>query len=221
MSFATTAAATLFADARTAQQTVATNTPVAAAAARFANFLAEKHTAKPSAAGFAPTPDMLAQTLFGTAYDRGTGKVQLDRITGEAMKRSAEFAGQLRNRLAEAGIDPNTPIALSLGAEGRVIVDGSHPHADAIAKIFAEDPALAQAFRNVAARNDHAAILQVGAAYVKEWQEAGNDAERGSLWKRYSTLINNVAGTFSGRITFGPGTVISESQQIVRRMALT
>ncbi len=224
MSIATSAAArAAFGDVMTAHQTVAANTPAMATAAKFADFLAEKQPIKAAAVartGIAPSPELLAKSLFGNAYDPDTKSVRLDKIAGEAQKRTAEFAGQLKTRLAAAGIDPTQPVEFSVGADGRIIVDNSHPKSAEIAKLFEEDPALAQAYRNVAAQNDHLAILQAGAAYVKEWSTAANDEERQAIWNRYSTLMERMSSMFSGRMTFGAAGTIGESQQILRRMGL-
>lgn len=222
MSIATAASAkALFGDVLSPLQKIAANTPTTAIAASFANYLAESQPAKGANANptaLAPSPEQLARPLFGDAYDPATGSVRLDKIAAVTERRSAEFAHRLRQTVAEAGIDPNVPIELSIGADGRVIVDGNHPYAAEITKLFEDAPALAQAYRNIAAQNDHLAMLQAGAAYVKEWNAAKNDAERQAAWQRSSALLERLSSLFSGRMTFGAGTAIVESQQILRRM---
>ncbi|HEX6959820.1 MAG TPA: hypothetical protein VF194_17685 [Ferrovibrio sp.] len=224
MSLATSAAAkALFGDLLTPQQKVAANTPATLVAEKFADYLEEnQQLGKTGGAGShpAPKPEDLIKGLFGNAYDPGTKSVRLDKITAEIQKRSAKFAQAFRETLASQGIDPNSPIALSVGADGRVIVDNSNPDAEAISKIFAENPDLAQAYRDIAVQNDHLAMLQVGAAYVKEWQAAKTEVDRSAIWNRYSGLMDRLAGLFQGRMTFGAGTAIPASQQIVLRMGL-
>lgn len=225
MSAMSTAASTsVFGDLMNAHQTVASNTPATVAAAKFADYLEEKQSAGklPSVApGRSPTPDQLAKVLFGTAYDPDTKTVRLEKLAAEVQKGTAEFAGQFKQRLTAFGIDPNMPVELSTGVDGRIIVDNSHPKAAEIAKIFADDPVLAQAYRNIAAQNDQLTLMQAGAAYVKDWNAAKTDGERTALWNRYSTLMNKMTSMFSGRITFGPSTVVAESQQMLRRMGLS
>ncbi|WP_341894621.1 hypothetical protein [Ferrovibrio terrae] len=225
MSAMSTAASTsVFGDLMNAHQTVASNTPATIAAAKFADYLEEKQSAGtlPSVApGRSPTPEQLTKVLFGTAYDPDTKSVRLEKLAAEVQKGTAEFAGQFKQRLAAFGIDPNMPVELSTGVDGRIIVDNSHPKAAEIAKIFADDPVLAQAYRNVAAQNDQLTLMQAGAAYVKDWNAAKTDGERTALWNRYSTLMNKMTSMFSGRITFGPSTVVAESQQMLRRMGLS
>src|SRR3546814_3020951 len=75
-------------------------------------------------------------TLFGKAFDRATGTVNLDRVTAATRQHTAEFAGLLRQRLEAAKLDPNQPVNLSIGADHRVIVDNSNPQAADIAKLF-------------------------------------------------------------------------------------
>lgn len=224
MSFATSASAkALFGDMMTPQQKIAANTPARAITEKFADFLAEKQPANsgaPGIAGFVPSPERLAKDLFGEAYDPANDSVRLDKLAGNVQKHSAEFAEQFRRLLAANGVDPNTSVELSLGADGRIIVDNTHPNAAAITKLFEDNPGLAQAYRNISAQNDHLAILQVGAAYVKEWHSAATDSERLAAWTRYSTLMDRLSGMFSGRMTFGPGTAVAESLQMVRRMGL-
>src|SRR3546814_5096372 len=134
MSPSTTATAKAqFGDRTTANQNVAIHTPAAQAAGKFAEYLAEKQAAgKPVAApaNGAPRPDELAKTLFGKAFDRATGTVNLDRVTAATRQHTAEFAGLLRQRLEAAKLDPNQPVNLSIGADHRVIVDNSNPQAD-------------------------------------------------------------------------------------------
>jgi hypothetical protein len=225
MSAITSASAkAVFGDLMTAHQTVASNTPATMAAAKFADYLEEKQlsTALPSTApGRAPTPELLAKGLFGTAYDPETRTVRLEKIAAEVQKRTAEFAGEFKQRLAAFGIDPNIPVELSTGGDGRIIVDNSHPKAAEITKLFADDPVLAQAYRNIAAQNDQLTLMQAGAAYVKDWNAAKTDGERNALWNRYSTLMDKMINMFNGRITFGPSTVVAESQQMLRRMGLS
>lgn len=224
MSFASTASAkALFGDMMTPQQKIAANTPSAAAAEKFADFLAEKQGTKTASAdqkGPAPTPEQLAKRLFSEAYDPATQSLRTDKLAATVQKRTAEFADQFRKLLAANGIDPNSSIELSLGADGRIIVDSSHPDAAKIAKLLDDNPDLAQAFRNVAAQNDHIAMLQIGAAYTKEWNAAKTDGEKQAIWNRYSTLMDRVSSMFSGRMTFAPGTAVAESQQIIRRMGI-
>ena len=222
MSIATTTGAqALFGDMMSPQQKIAANTPATAAAAKFAEYLAEDRPLQPANDArtlLAPSPELLAKTLLGDTYDPATGSVRLDKIAAATQRHTAEFAQVLRQKLATINTDPNQPIALSVGADGRVIVDGSHPHADAIAKLFEEEPALAQAYRNVAARNDHLAILQAGAVYVKDWHAAGTDGERQAAWQRSTALMDRLSNLFGGRMTFAGGAAIAESQQILRRM---
>lgn len=223
MSIAATAAKSPFGDAMTAHQTVASNTPATMIAAKFSDFLKEKQ-GKPQATtapnGLAPTPDQLARTLFGTAYNDKDKSVRLDKLAAATQKRTAEFADQLHQRLTEAGIDPNIPLELNVGAGGRILVDGNHPKAAEITKLFEDSPAFAQSYRDIAAQNDHLAMQQVGGAYIKEWDAGKNDGERQASWNRYSTLMDKLSSMFSGRMTFGPSTVVTESQQMLRRMAI-
>lgn len=222
MSIATTAGAkALFGDMMSPQQKIAANTPATAAAAKFAEYLAEERplqAANDARSASAPAPEQLAKSLFGNAYDPATRTLRPDRIAAEAEKRTAEFAQSFRQKLTDIKVDPNQPVALSVGADGRVIVDGSHPHAAEISRLFEEEPALAQAYRNVAARNDHLAILQAGAAYVKDWNAAGTDAERQAAWQRSTALMDRLSNLFAGRMSFAGGTAVAESQQILRRM---
>lgn len=223
MSIAATAAKGSFGSAMTAHQAVASNTPATTIAAKFSDYLKEKQgkpqaTATPN--GVAPTPDQLAKTLFGSAYDDTAKSVRLDKLAATLQKRTAEFADQLHNTLAGAGIDPNTPLELNVGADGRILVDGNHPKAAEITKLFEESSALAQSYRDIAAQNDHLAMQQVGGAYIKEWDAAKNDGERQASWNRYSTLMDKLSSMFSGRMTFGPSTAVTESQQMLRRMAI-
>lgn len=221
MSIAATAAKSPFGEALSAHQAVATNTPATIAAQKFADFLQEKQAANQPVVpttSIAPTPDQLSKALFGSAYNDKTKSVRLDLIAAEARKDTAEFADQLHQRLAKAGIDPNIPLELTVGAGGRIIVDGNHPNAAEITRMFEESPSFAQAYRDIAAQNDRLAIQQVGAAYIKEWNAAKGDNERQASWNRYSTLMDKLSSLFSGRMTVGPSTVVTESQQMLRRM---
>lgn len=224
MSIATAAnAKALFGEMMTPQQKIAANTPTTAIAASFAGFLAETLPAKPvggASSALAPSPEQLGKTLLSDAYDTSTGSVRADRIAAATERRSAEFAQLLRRTLSDNGIDPSLPVELSVGADGRVIVDNGHPFAAEIAKLFEDKPALAQTYRNLAAQNDHLAMLQAGAAYVRDWQAADSEGERQAAWQRSSALMERLSSLFSGRMTFGAGSAIVESQQILRRMGV-
>lgn len=223
MSIAATAAKSPFGEAMSAHQNVATNTPTTMAAEKFADYLQEKQAANQST-GFtvsrAPTPDQLAKAMLGSSYDARTQTIPLEKLAAEARKQTAEFAEQLRQRLTKAGIDPNIPLDLSLGAGGHIIADGNHPAAAEITKLFEETPAFAQAYRDVATRNDQLAMQQVGAAYIREWNTTRSDTERQGSWNRYSTLMDKLSSMFSGRMIFGAGTAAAESQQMLRRMEI-
>lgn len=214
----------VFGDLLTAHQTVAANTPAKVAATKFADYLEEKQSTGrlPSVSpGQHPSPELLGKVLFGNAWDADTRTIRLDKITADIQKRTAEFAGQFRQALANHGIDPNIPVELSTGGDGRIIVDNSHPKAEEISKMFAADPHLAHAYREVAASNDHLTLMQAGAAYVKDWNAAKTDGERTALWNRYSTLMDKMISMFSSRMTLAPNTVAAESQQMLRRMGLS
>lgn len=221
---ATASAKAVFGDLMTAHQTLATNTPAKVAAAKFADYLEEKQSVNrlPSVSpGQHPSPELLGKVLFGAAWDAETKTIRLDKIAADIQKRTAEFAGQFKQALAGHGIDPNIPVELSTGGDGRIIVDNGHPNVEEISKLFAADPQLAQAYRNVAASNDHLTLMQAGAAYVKDWNAAKTDGERTALWNRYSTLMDKMISMFSGRMTIGPSTVVAESQQMLRRMGIS
>jgi hypothetical protein len=221
---ATASAKAVFGDLMTAHQTLASNTPAKVAAAKFADYLQEKQSANrlPSVSpGQHPSPELLGKVLFGNAWDADTKTIRLDKIAADIQKRTAEFAGQFKQALAGYGIDPNIPVELSTGGDGRIIVDNGHPNAAEISKLFAADPQLAQAYRDVAASNDHLTLMQAGAAYVKDWNAAKTDGERTALWNRYSTLMDKMISMFSSRMTFGPSTVVAESQQMLRRMGIS
>ncbi|MEK9971686.1 MAG: hypothetical protein VW600_21315 [Ferrovibrio sp.] len=221
---ATTSAKAVFGDLMTAHQTVATNTPAKLAATKFADYLEEKQAGGrlPSVApGLNPSPELLGKVLFGTAYDPDTKTIRLDKIAADVQKRTAEFAGQFRQALAAHGIDPNIPVELSTGGDGRIIVDNGHPDAAGISKLFAADPQLAQAYRDISSENDNLTLMQAGSAYVKDWNAARTEGERTALWNRYSTLMDKMISMFSGRMTFGPSTVVADSQQMLRRMGLS
>lgn len=221
---ATASSKAVFGDLMTAHQTLASNTPAKVAATKFADYLEEKQSANrlPSVSpGQHPSPELLGRVLFGTAWDADTKTIRLDKVAANIQKRTAEFAGQFKQALAGHGIDPNIPVELSTGGDGRIIVDNGHPHAEDISKLFAADPHLAQAYRDVAASNDHLTLMQAGAAYVKDWNAAKTDGERTALWNRYSTLMDKMISMFSSRMTFGPSTVVAESQQMLRRMGIS
>lgn len=220
----TTAAKSVFGDLLNARQTVASNTPATLAASKFADYLEEKQgkTKLPDVGpGMSPSPELLSKVFFGNAYDADTKTIQTAKFAVQAEKNTAEFAGQLKQRLASFGIDPNMPVGLSLGGDGRVIVDNSHPKSAEIAKMFTDDPVLTQSYRDVVAQNDQLTLMQAGAAYAKDWNAAKSEVERGTLWTRYSTLMDKMANMFSGRMTFGPSTVVAENQQMLRRMGLS
>lgn len=221
---AASSAKAVFGDLMTAHQAVATNTPAKLAAAKFADYLEEKQSSNrlPSVnPGQHPSPELLGKVLFGNAWDADTKTIRIDKIAADIQKRTAEFAGQFRQALIAHGIDPNIPVELSTGGDGRIIVDNGHPKAAEIGKLFAADPQLAQGYRDIAARNDHLTLMQAGAAYVKDWNAAKTDGERTALWNRYSTLMDKMISMFSGRMIIGPSTVVAESQQMLRRMGLS
>jgi hypothetical protein len=223
MSIAATASKNPFGEAMSAHQTVASNTPTTAAATKFAEYLQEKQVASQIRGGTvsrAPTPEQLAKTLFGSSYDAKNQTIPLDKLAAEVRKQTAEFAEQLRLRLTGSGIDPNIPLDLSVGAGGRVIVDGGHPAAAEITKMFEDMPAIAQSYRDLATRNDQLAMQQIGAAYIREWNSAKSDAEKQASWNRYSTLMDKLSSMFNGRMTLGASTVVAESQQMLRRMEI-
>lgn len=218
MSIAATAAKSPFGEAMSAHQTVATNTPATLAAAKFSDFLREKKVANQPldpAASRAPTPDQLMKSLYGSAHK---GNMPLDKIAAEVSKSTAKFAQQLHDQMRNAGIDPNVPVELSVGAGGRIIVGNNHPQATEINHLFEDSPFLAQAFRETAAENDQLALQQVAGAYIRDWAATNSETERQMSWNRYSTLMDKLSGMFSGRIMFGPSTAAAESQQMLRRM---
>lgn len=221
--FTNAAAESRFGNLLTASQTAAVNTPATAAASKFAEYLAEKQPKSPlPAAGgtAAPRPEDLVPSLFGSSWDPTAKRVDLDAASKTVRLRSAEFAEQLRSRLQAAGLDSKQPISLSIAADGRIVVDSSNPQSEDIAALFADDPAFAERYRDIAGQNDALSQLQSGAAYVREWQAAASEGDRQALWRRYSALIDRVAGTFGSRMTIGPGTVTADSQQILRRMGI-
>lgn len=218
MSIAATATKNPFGEAMSAHQTVATNTPATLAAVKFSDFLREKKIASQPldpAASRAPIPDQVMKSIYGSAHK---GDMPLDKIAAEVSKSTAKFAQQLREQMSNAGIDPNIPVELSVGAGGRIIVGNNHPQATEIGHLFEDSPFLAQAFRDIAAENDRLALQQVAGAYTRDWSKTSSETERLQSWNRYSTLMDKLSGMFNGRIMFGPSTAVAESQQMLRRM---
>lgn len=223
MSLLTAATKTQFGDLTTATQNIEIHTPAAVAAGKFAEYLAEKRNANglvATPANGAPRPDQLAKTLFGNLFDPNDGSVKLDQLATATSQHTAKFAELLHQRMAAAKIDPNQPVNLSVGANHQIIVDNTNPQSSEIAKLFQNDPALAQAYRDIAAQNDRLALLQAGSGYVKEWNAANTEGDRQALWTRYSELMNRLSGSFNSRMTFAPGTATAESQQMLRRMGV-
>lgn len=61
-----------------------------------------------------------------------------------------ELADRLRERFAQLGIDPTTPIRLKQDGRDRVVVDGDHPDRVLVESIFGNDEELTNLFNAVA-----------------------------------------------------------------------
>lgn len=112
----------------------------------------------------------------------------------------------LATKFEEAGIDTSTPITLTLDDNGKVTVTGDNADADAIEKIFEDEPALTEAFTTLAdnsalaksyTRSQTASLVRSNgyAAYLQQ-MESSSGTTSTSSGNFYLSLLGDTAATY-------------------------
>ena len=112
----------------------------------------------------------------------------------------------LATKFEEAGIDTSTPITLTLDDNGKVTVAGDNADADAIEKIFEDEPALTEAFTTLAdnsalaksyTRSQTASLVRSNgyAAYLQQ-MESSSGTTSTSSGNFYLSLLGDTAATY-------------------------
>ncbi len=145
--------------------------------------------------------------------DRLSGKEWMERV--QAVKaNTAKFAEELQHRLSAAGIDTSVPVMLDVKkSDGSIVVRGEHPQKEAIERLFAEDPALAERYNMIAKDNAFAATIPAHSRYVIDWNDADDDKERESVWRRQVAFEQSVKGV-AGQLTLSGGSLTSTATQM-------
>jgi hypothetical protein len=109
--------------------------------------------------------DAITERRENSLDARGAGEFELDAFSGnpalsrlqdaalrarELRDETAEFAEQLRSKLAAAGIDVTSPLELKTDGQ-QVLLDDPHPQRAKVEALFAADAELANAFHELAA----------------------------------------------------------------------
>lgn len=79
------------------------------------------------------------------------GCISIDEMRQFFQEKSAQFQAEVNNRLLAAGVGITQPLDLTTDASGNVKVVGDHPQKDQIEAMFADDPELANQFRQISA----------------------------------------------------------------------
>lgn len=166
------------------------------------------------------SPPALAgdDSLFGEVFDPKTGAIDITKLFATLADRTAQFADRFRKAMADAGVDTSTPITITVAPDGRLVVDPSHPQAALIQKTLDENPALAQAYRNIAAQNDHMACLMVAASYVQAWNGADSDSARQAVFQKFSGILKQVQAQANGQMTISATSITVQSISYVQSM---
>ncbi|MBW7851116.1 MAG: hypothetical protein H3C38_11515 [Rhodospirillales bacterium] len=196
--------------------------PPAAGPGNFADLVKDSF-ARPAPASARQSPRELAATamprLFGDAYDTRTGTIDMVRFARRVGEETADLAAELTRRLHLAGIDTSIPVSLTVRGDGTVSAAGDHPQRQAIEKMFADDPALANRYRKVAADNHMIATAQLASRFHQAWYDCKDEEEREKVWLRYRGLFDRLQTT-SGQMTLTGGTLSSASLSLVGGAAL-
>lgn len=115
------------------EQAVAT-APATGEGKPFAEFLAEES---------ASSPDKIPCPLESLPLDAPS-------FYAAGMQALQRFEQLLRERLDEAGIEPEPPLSFASGSDGHLYLTSTHPQADEISKILEEDRRLAHYFNKAA-----------------------------------------------------------------------
>lgn len=83
-----------------------------------------------------------------------------------------QFADLLRQKLAELGVSPDTPLTLSTDVLGDVTADGDSAAADAVQQLFQSDPQLTAQFQSLAAAWRQANVPTTSVHSALSWDHA-------------------------------------------------
>lgn len=174
--------------------------------------------ARPAATAPRPSPrELTALTmpkLFGDAYDQRTGTIDMVKFAVQVREETADLAADLDRRLRASGIDTGIPVTLTVRGNGTIGVAGDHPQRQAIERLFADDPELANRYRKVAGDNHMIATAQLASRFHQAWYDCKDDEEREKVWLRYRGLFNRLQSV-AGQMTLSGGTLSSAGAAMV------
>lgn len=134
--------------------------------------------------------------LFSSEIE-ADGVITLDEMREFFQEKAAALGKEVRGRLTALGISADEPLDLSVDREGKVRVAGEHPQKDEIEALFAEDPELANDFRQVSSTGSFIkaceAHLEFAADYAQDPQAAV-----AKHWHLFSSLQSDYALRLAG-----------------------
>jgi hypothetical protein len=176
------------------------------------NFFRVRHKIPPSG-----QQDTLPSALPGSITAKGhapfsgadlLARADIDTIFAGPGKDSTHLGATLTARLNAAGVDTTRPIALSVGSDGSILIDGDNPDKAKIEKTFADDPALGNLYRKASEENYFAALGPLVARYTADYGAAASQTAGADVWRNYQPLFNET-GKASGHLVLANGRLTS------------
>lgn len=158
------------------------------------------------------SPLLLTRQANGSTAFADTLDQTLAALTATPEEERA-FARDLTQRFKAAGIDTSKPIELTVDSSGAVIAKDGTADKDKIDALFAGDFTLANTYRKVASTEMSHAMATEYQPYSADYQAAGSDAARGSVWRSYIGTFNAI-GAAGGDLTLNNGTLSSRAEEI-------
>lgn len=156
-------------------------------------------------------PSVFMQQLYGREFDPATGRVNHGVFLQQTQDKTASLSETLAQLFSEHDIDQSHAMSIEVSELGVVEVSAdSHPDADTVTQMFAEDFDLSQAYRDVSQAHHWAALTEIGGAYVEAWYATDDFDQRDDITDLFRDIFDSLAETAS-HMTYTDGTLNSTS----------
>lgn len=100
------------------------------------------------------------------------GVISLDEMRAFFREKSATFESEVRNRLNAIGVDATQTLELTTDKQGKVRVLGDNPDKEKIEAMFADDPELANDFRQISGTGSFIKACEAHVEFASDYANA-------------------------------------------------
>jgi hypothetical protein len=147
-------------------------------------------------------------SLLGGILASNSGPITLESIEGSLKTDTSMVEEQLRVLYSKKGISPNTEMDMSVGSDGKIIVQGNNSKADKFEDAINSDPELSNTIRRMSANTSFLEAANKHQEFAKRYETNPDIA-----LKEFAYLLEQ-GRNYNATFTMSNGSISSEVEQV-------